>query len=59
LVTIVNGKEIKIGKKSFGKNKMSLNMAVENLLNKEYTEPLSFQRTQPGRNYRLFLTMHF
>ena len=45
--------------KNFAETGMSVNMAVENLLNKEYTEPLSFQRIQPGTNYKLFVTMHF
>ena len=36
---------------------LTLLFAVENLLNKEYTEPLSFQRTQPGRNFKFFITL--
>ena len=38
---------------------LTLLFAVENLLDKEYTEPLSFQRTQPGRNFKLFATLDF
>ena len=41
------------------KIKTDLNLAIENILDKEYTEPLSFQRIQPGRNYKVFLTMNF
>ncbi len=38
--------------------KLTLLFAVENLLDKEYTEPLSFQRTQPGRNFKFFITLN-
>ncbi len=39
--------------------KTTITMAVENVLNKDYTEPLSFQRTQPGRSFKLFVNTVF
>ncbi len=39
--------------------KTTITMAVENVLNKDYTEPLSFQRTQPGRNFKFFVNTIF
>ena len=41
------------------KQKTTITMAVENVLNKAYTEPLSFQRTQPGRNFKFFVNTIF
>ncbi len=46
-------------KESFVGDKNTILFAIENILNKAYTEPMSFQRIQPGRSFKLFLTTEF